>query len=239
MSDQAPTPDPSSREGLPADGGSASMAGPAEPSAQPPHGGQMLRQAREAAGVHIAALAVALKVPVRQIESLEQGAFDRLPDPTFARALASSLCRQLHVDPKPILANLPQVQLSQPRVRDGINEPFHRPGTSAAAAASRAALRPPVLIAALLLLVALLLLAWPWIEEQLPGSGGPAVSAPVPAAAPEPVPASPVPGGVAAPGLSGVVVEPVQPAVPLPGAAPANPTLPAAPANPTPSGRNP
>ena len=106
------------------------------------HGGELLRQAREAAGVHIAALAVALKVPVRQIESLEQGAFDRLPDPTFTRALAASLCRQLHIDPKPILAQLPQALLSQPRVRDGINEPFHRPGTSAAAAASKFAFTP-------------------------------------------------------------------------------------------------
>ena len=33
--------------------------------------GALLRQAREAAGLHIAALAVSLKVPVKKIEALE------------------------------------------------------------------------------------------------------------------------------------------------------------------------
>ena len=235
MSDEAPTADPSSPDLLPAETGGAEASGPAEASVAPAHGGVLLREAREAAGIHIAALAVALKVPVRQIEALEQGAFERLPDPTFARALASSLCRQLRIDPKPILDRLPPARLSKPRISDGINEPFHRPGTSAAAAASRAALRPPVLVAAVLLLAALALLAWPWIEEQLGGAQSqvvPAAASPAAAPALEPMP----PGSVPAAGLSGVVVEPVQPALPLPGAVPVAPTTPAIP---SPIGRNP
>ena len=59
----------------------------------------LLRAAREAAGLHIAALAAALKVPVRKLEALEAGRYGELPDLTFARALASSACRHLKVDP--------------------------------------------------------------------------------------------------------------------------------------------
>ncbi|WP_457306933.1 helix-turn-helix domain-containing protein, partial [Polaromonas sp. P5_E6] len=36
-----------------------------------PTAGTLLREAREAAGIHIAALAVSLKVPVKKLEALE------------------------------------------------------------------------------------------------------------------------------------------------------------------------
>lgn len=73
------------------------------------HGaGAMLRAAREEAGVHIASLAVALKVPVARLEALEAERFDLLPDPPFVRALAGSICRALKVDSAPVLALLPQ-----------------------------------------------------------------------------------------------------------------------------------
>ena len=53
--------------------------------------GALLRQAREAAGLHVAALAVSLKVPVKKLEALESDRLDLLPDAVFARALASSM----------------------------------------------------------------------------------------------------------------------------------------------------
>ncbi|HPH15047.1 MAG TPA: helix-turn-helix transcriptional regulator, partial [Burkholderiaceae bacterium] len=65
--------------------------------------GALLRQAREAAGLHIAALAVSLKVPVKKLEALESDRLDLLPDAVFARALASSMCRALKIDAAPIL----------------------------------------------------------------------------------------------------------------------------------------
>jgi len=69
----------------------------------------LLRRAREAAGMHVAAVAVSLKVPVRKLEALEN---DRLPkelgDPVFIRGLASSVCRSLKVDPQPVLERLPR-----------------------------------------------------------------------------------------------------------------------------------
>lgn len=70
--------------------------------------GGMLKEARQASGMHIAALAAALKVPVNKLEALEADNHSVLPDIVFVRALASSVCRTLKVDAAPILALLPQ-----------------------------------------------------------------------------------------------------------------------------------
>ncbi len=100
----------------------------ADPVHTGPSAGTLLREAREAAGLHIAALAVSLKVPVRKLEALEADRLDLLPDAVFVRALASSVCRTLKIDPAPVLDRLPQT--AAPRlVRDsgGINTPFRAP----------------------------------------------------------------------------------------------------------------
>ena len=70
--------------------------------------GGLLRAARESAGVHVAALAGALKIPVSKLEALENDDFAALPDAVFARALASSICRTLDVDPVPVLKLMPK-----------------------------------------------------------------------------------------------------------------------------------
>jgi cytoskeleton protein RodZ len=77
----------------------------------PGSAGQMLKQARLDAGLHIAALAVSLKVPVKRIEALEHGHFELLPDMVFVRALTSSICQALKIDPTPILEKLPKAAL--------------------------------------------------------------------------------------------------------------------------------
>ena len=41
---------------------------------------------------------------MRKLEALEDDRYDQLPDAVFARALASSVCRTLKVDPQPVLA---------------------------------------------------------------------------------------------------------------------------------------
>lgn len=69
--------------------------------------GDMLREAREAHGLHIEVVAAALKVTTQKLEALENDDIDALPDPVFARALAASVCRALKVDPAPVLAKLP------------------------------------------------------------------------------------------------------------------------------------
>ncbi len=86
---------------------SQAPGGTPEPTAGPGVG-PYLRQVRENAGIHIAALAQALKVPVARLEALEADRFDEMPDPAFARALTATICRLLQVDPVPVLARLPQ-----------------------------------------------------------------------------------------------------------------------------------
>jgi cytoskeleton protein RodZ len=112
-----------------------------------PSAGALLRQARETAGLHVAALAVSLKVPVRKLEALENDRYEQLTDAVFARALASSVCRTLKVDPKPILDRLPQT--TAPRLvqdHEGIGAPFRAPG-DAAPPGWREYLRRPVVLA--------------------------------------------------------------------------------------------
>lgn len=79
-----------------------------DPQEQLVSAGMLLREARDSAGLHIAALAVALKVPVKKLEALEMDRHDLLPDTVFVRALASSVCRTLKMDAAPVLALLPQ-----------------------------------------------------------------------------------------------------------------------------------
>ncbi len=87
--------------------------------------GAMLRQARQARGLHIAAVAAAIKVAPRKLELLEADQYDQLSDATFTRALAQTMCRTLKVDPAPILALLPPANVhGLDQVSDGLNTPF-------------------------------------------------------------------------------------------------------------------
>jgi len=72
--------------------------------------GDLLREAREAHGLHIEMVAAALKVPPQKLMALEADDIASLPDPVFARALASSVCRALRIDPVPVLAKLPNTK---------------------------------------------------------------------------------------------------------------------------------
>lgn len=92
--------------------------------------GTLLRTARQAQGLHIAALAASIKVSQRKLELLEADRLSELPDATFARALAQTVCRSLKIDPAPVLAALPQAPgYRLTGAEGGINTPFRdRPG---------------------------------------------------------------------------------------------------------------
>ena len=146
--------------------------------------GSLIRQAREAAGLHIAALAVALKVPVKKLEALEADRLDLLPDAVFVRALAASVCRTLKIDAVQVLALLPQTgkpslgQQSAP-----INAPFRSPGDGPGPSLLAQISRPAVLAGLLLLLGALVLIFLPAIQQ--PGTATqPATPSPAVADAP-------------------------------------------------------
>jgi cytoskeleton protein RodZ len=156
-----------------------------------PTAGALLRRAREAAGLHVAALAVSLKVPVRKLEALEEDRWDALPDAVFVRALALSICRTLKIDSRPVLDRLPQS--AAPRLmqaRDGINTPFRAPSDGAAPTWLDQLSKPVSLAVFALLLGALVLVLLPSMQQD--GTAGVATSLraailpaqPVPAAAP-------------------------------------------------------
>lgn len=92
--------------------------------------GTLLRQARQAQGMHIAVLAAAIKVPQRKLEALEGDRYDELPDATFTRALAQTVCRTLKIDAAPVLALLPKAFTDSrlEHVAEGINAPFRDRG---------------------------------------------------------------------------------------------------------------
>ncbi len=95
-----------------------------------PSAGRLLREARERQGLHIAALAASIKVTQKKLELLEADRFDALPDATFTRALAQTVCRALKIDSAAVLRLLPPpagYRLEQ--VGEGLNAPFReRPG---------------------------------------------------------------------------------------------------------------
>jgi len=145
--------------------------------------GAMLREAREAQGLHIAALAVALKVPVKKLEALEAGSFDLLPGMVFVRSLALSVCRTLKVDPAPILASLPEPKVNHFVINEtGLNTTFKdAPGTSRHGFLAQ--LSSPLGLGVLFLIVGIaVILAWPvnpLFEDEPQASKEPVESVPV------------------------------------------------------------
>ena len=130
--------------------------------------GALLKQAREASGLHIAALAVLLKVPVKKLEALESDRFDLLPDVVFGRALASSVCRTLKINPANILVRLPQTDAPKLTYQGtGINEPFRSPGDGPGPSLWAQISRPAVLAGMVLLLGALVLIFLPAIKTGI------------------------------------------------------------------------
>ncbi|WP_374412138.1 helix-turn-helix domain-containing protein [Hydrogenophaga sp.] len=184
----------------------------------------LLRQARENAGLHIAVLAAALKVPVKKLEALEDGRYDDLPDLTFARALASSACRHLKIDPVAVLQQIPQgPQPTLGVVPNAINAPFKPAQDGGQSLSSAEWLRKPaVLVSLVLVLGALGLMFMPdWLPGDSSPKAEPVVSSEAAPSSPatEPKPVEPVAERVAEPAAQPVPT----PETPAAGAVPAAP----------------
>ena len=160
--------------------------------------GALLRQARQAQGMHIAVLAAAIKVPQRKLEALEADRLDELPDATFTRALAQTVCRTLKIDPAPVLALLPKAVAGQrlEHVAEGINTPFRERSGAEGGGDWGLSLSPAVwgALAVLVLAAGVYFLPAGWLT--LPGSGdaasAPSVVASLPGPAVEPAASAPV-----------------------------------------------
>jgi len=166
--------------------------------------GARLKQAREAQGLAIDDVAQQLKFAPRQIESLENERFDRLPGPTIARGMVRNYARLLKIDPEPLIQRMephveapPDPGLIAERFRQEV--PF-----------SDSAKRSTLIYAgfSVLLLILVGALAYEWHQQKPPQFVAPAreqpqpepaasVAAaaasvtPAPAPAAEPVPAPP------------------------------------------------
>ena len=181
--------------------------------------GALLREARIAQGMHIAAMSAAIKVAQRKLELLEADRYGELPDATFTRALAQTMCRVLKIDAEPVLSRLPQPRRSGlEHVAVGLNEPFReRPGRHEPRDWSVLA-SPVVWGTALLLVAALVVFLLPpgLLVREAAAPSAPPASQPVahpaePPAAPPAVAASqPV---AAAPAVPASAAEPAVPAV--------------------------
>ena len=185
------------------------VASRSAPDTEPPpsrHGpataGDMIRDARQAQGIDLASLAAMLKIPLRRLEALEGDRHDELQGATFERALAQAACRVLKIDPKPVLALLPQHERNTlERVSEGINAPF-RDGQGSGAFELPTLMRPVVVGIVLLLVAALALAMLPqkWVDRVKAQFAG--LSASVSADS-----ATPVSG--AASGATGTIIAPV------------------------------
>ncbi|QTD44431.1 helix-turn-helix domain-containing protein [Ottowia testudinis] len=182
--------------------------------------GQMLRELRETAGVDPALLASAMKVSTQKLDALESDRFDLLPDVTFARGLASAICRAFGADPAPVLERMP---VSAPGLKppvQTVNQPFRRVGDRPTPVLATSFSKPLLIAVGALLLGAAALWFLPTLPIQLTA---PATSdgvtredvAPPPAA--EPAPPAEMPLGAAsaeqvapvpAPGASGPAAAP-------------------------------
>ena len=203
--------------------------------------GTLLRQAREAAGLSLAGLAAALKVPAPKLEALEADDYAAFQDHVFMRALAQSVCRTLRMDSASVLALLPRTQLkSLADDRGSINATFKERSFKATGTSlgRENGSRKVAIIVLLLLAAAAAVYFLPKHEgdAEEPQAGAsdaaalvqPAGTVSEPVAAQEPVaPAATTPADVpAAPASVPATSAPAAAAVP----APASTTTPAAPA---------
>lgn len=177
--------------------------------------GALLREARERRGMHIAALAAAIKVAPARLEALEDDDYSSMPDITFTRALAQAVCRALKVDPTPVLALMPESLHSRlERVDEGLKQPFRdRPGRLAEGGDFAFWRYPVVWVALALLLAAAAFLWWPKAPagpEPVPPGAEPLASAPMASPTPaQPVAEAPQPASAVVGGALPVASAPV------------------------------
>ncbi len=85
---------------------------PDAPPARDDSAGTRLRNARNAAGLSIDAVAQQLKLAPRQVRALEEDDFPQLPGRTFIRGFVRNYARLLRLDADALLASLPEPALA-------------------------------------------------------------------------------------------------------------------------------
>lgn len=186
--------------------------------------GAMLKAARESQGLHIGALAVMMKVPVRKLEALEADRFEELLDMVFTRALAASVSRVLKIDPIQVLAALPKFEATSMKTdQESLNTPLQTNRFEWIQQLKNRLASPLGLGVALMVLAVLVILNWP--DQQAAGDAS-AIPAPVPQTGAHPVPTPALPASN--PATAGTVLDDVPLVIPQALSSPASATVPEA-----------
>lgn len=114
-----------------------------------------LAEAREARGWSVQEVASHLKLTVRQVQAMEEGAIEQLPGLAFARGFVRNYARLLDLDPARYLGALEPVQVSPQSLDSPMEDLGRLPGGSAIG-------RYPALPAAALTLALLVLVVCGW-----------------------------------------------------------------------------
>ena len=215
--------------------------GPAHMTFSP---GAMLREARQAQGLHIVHLAAMLKVPPARLESLEADRYDDLPDMVYTRALFGSACRCMKVDPGPMLALLPLPSApGLPAQSAQLNQTFEVSDGRGRMFAGSWKTKPLSALLGLVIVAIVLVVFWPMQPQQAdqdtnkavqaePVAGSPATESPTTTSVPVSPPTTPDLAGAGAPALMPAPTlnsAPVPASARAPGALPAQPSPPPAP----------
>lgn len=98
------------QENMPVDSVDAPQA---DSTVQSPSVGQLLREARERAGMSVEEVVGKIKLASRQIEALEADDFESLPETAFVRGFVRSYAKLLEIDAQPLLDALPGAKAVQ------------------------------------------------------------------------------------------------------------------------------
>jgi len=210
--------------------------------------GAQLRQVREARGETLSDVAQVLKLSRRQVEALENGRYDALPGPAFARGFLRNYARYLGLDPAPLMGGVEQ-RASSGTVE--LSPVSNATGEMPVGAGRRNSSKPVTVLFFVLLAVVLAGWYFDWFQteppedvnaaadaaEVAPIEGGVAIepleapvaeapqaaapgsAQPLTSAAPQAPAAAPVQGaGVAAPTAAAPAAVPTAPAAPAPAA---------------------
>lgn len=185
--------------------------------------GAMLKAARESQGLHIGALAVMMKVPVRKLEALEADRFEELLDMVFTRALAASVSRVLKIDPISVLAALPKFEATSIKTdQESLNTPLQTNRFEWIQQLKNRLASPLGLGVALMVLAVLVILNWP---DQQAADGASGTPVPVPQTSANPVLAPAMPASN--PAIAGTALEEVPLVIPQALSSPASASSPA------------
>jgi cytoskeleton protein RodZ len=196
--------------------------------AQPQGAGPMLAGLRRQKGITIETVCARLRFAHRQVEALEAGRYDALPDLAFTRAMIRSYARFLEADDQPLLKALEaeRPDAAPPSIRT--HRPVVAPSQGITFSRDEQAGNRRLLTLAALLLALTLVAAWAWhfgFREQLAADKAQASFSPASGqtTSPETVPPSLASGQTTSPETaSPLAAAPAQPVnAPQPLAAPA------------------